>query len=277
MHYVVPNAHVGLLYEDGVFKDILQPGRHHFKQKLFAKKIERTFDLVDTRQRSLVIKGQEILTRDKVAIRVSVLVYFRVVDPAAARHNVENYEARIYEDVQLAARRFLASRELDAILTDRNEISDTVREAVKDAAQSYGVEILRADIKDLVFPGNLRAIMNQVLETDRRAEAKLLAAKKEIEAEKLKAEAAEATQRRELEAARERLHLELAQERERAEAKLEQKKVALQADVDEAIALKAHPELLKLRELQTLETMSMRGARFVVGLSELKPLSLDEN
>lgn len=271
MYYVVPNAHVGLLYEDGVFKDVLQPGRHKLKNKLFAKKIQRKLDLVDTRQRSIVIKGQEILTRDKVAIRVSVLTYFRVVDPAAARHNVESYEARIYEDVQLAARRFLASRELDAILTDRNEISDAVRESVKDAAQSYGVEILRADIKDLVFPGNLRAIMNQVLETDRRAEAKLLAAKKEIEAERLKADAAEATQRRELEAARERLHLELAQQRERCEAELERKKVALKADIEEAIALKSHPELLKLRELETLETMSMRGARFVVGLRDLKP------
>ncbi len=266
MHIVVPNAHVGLLYEDGVFTDVLKPGKHPVRKGYFDK-TKRTVDLVDTRERSLVIKGQEILTRDEVAIRVSVLVYFRVVDAVAAKHNVADYEARIYEDVQLAARRFLASRKLDAILSDRNEISEAVRETVKDAAQSYGVEIKRADVKDLVFPGNLRAIMNQVLETDRRAEAKLLGARKDIEADRLRAEAHQEAQRRALEAERERLELQLEAERQKAEATLELKRVALRAEIEEAEALAAHPELLKLREFHTLTQMAQSGARFVVGMN----------
>ena len=65
--------------------------------------------LVDMRERELTIKGQEILTADKVAIRVSIIVQFRVTDPKAAMHEVENYEERLYSDVQLAARRSLAS------------------------------------------------------------------------------------------------------------------------------------------------------------------------
>ena len=136
----------------------------------------------------MVIKGQEILTADKVAIRVSLQVYFRITDPQSAAHNVASYEDRIYEDVQLAARRFLASRELEAILGDRNEVSDTVRETVREVAASYGVEILRADVKDLIFPGNLREIMNRVLEVERQAEAELIEAKKRGEALRVVAE-----------------------------------------------------------------------------------------
>ncbi|MEZ6124633.1 MAG: SPFH domain-containing protein [Planctomycetaceae bacterium] len=67
---------------------------------------------VDMRQRELTIKGQEILTADKVSLRVSILVQFRVTDPQAAMHEVENYEERLYSDVQLAARRSLASMTL---------------------------------------------------------------------------------------------------------------------------------------------------------------------
>ncbi|HJL29801.1 MAG TPA: SPFH domain-containing protein, partial [Polyangiaceae bacterium LLY-WYZ-15_(1-7)] len=186
--------------------------------------------------------------------------------------HVADYEARIYEDVQLAARRFLASRDLDAILSDRNEISDAVRETVKDAAQGYGVEIHRADVKDLVFPGNLKTIMNQVLETERRAEAKLIQQRKDIEARKLAARADEEAQRRRLEAERERLHLELEAEKERSAAELERQRVALRAEVEQAEALAAHPALLKLRQLETLATMARSGGRFVVGLKDLELL-----
>jgi regulator of protease activity HflC (stomatin/prohibitin superfamily) len=81
--------------------------------------------LVDVRQRELTIKGQEILTADKVAIRVSILVQFRVTDPKAAIHTVENFEDRLYSDVQLAARRSLASMTLEEILTNRNSAEPT--------------------------------------------------------------------------------------------------------------------------------------------------------
>jgi len=185
---MVSQGYIGVLYEDGAFIKVLSPGVYKLKKHWFDS-VQRRIELVDMRERSITIKGQEILTSDKVAIRVSLLVYFRVKDPEAALHNVGLYEERIYEDVQLAARRFLASRTLEAILSDRNEISDAVRDEVKEAAFGYGVEILRADVKDLVFPGNLREIMNQVLETERRAEAKLIQAKKDVEASKIMSDA----------------------------------------------------------------------------------------
>ena len=97
-------ADCGLLYEDGAFKETLAPGKHNLKSGLFDK-VERRVVLVDMRERSLIIKGQEILTSDKVAIRVSILVQFRVSDPKSAVHTVDSFEDRLYSDVQLAARR----------------------------------------------------------------------------------------------------------------------------------------------------------------------------
>ena len=256
--FVVPISHVGLLYEDGAYARLLEPGKHNLKGGWFDS-TDRTVTLVDMRVRSLVIKGQEILTNDKVAIRVSLLVYFRVFDAVAASHNVVNYQERIYEDVQLAARRFLASRLLDAILSDRNEISDAVRQEVHGAAASYGVEIVRADVKDLVFPGNLREIMNRVLETERRAEAQLIDARKEAEATQIRADALRAAELQRLHSEKERIRLT-------AEAEQERLKLELASAVQQAQALVEHPELLKLRQLEALRAMAKDGAKFVIGL-----------
>ena len=255
---IVPESFVGLLYKDGAYVKALTPGRHTFSRGFFDMS-EYTMNLIDMRERSLTIKGQEILTADKVAIRVSLLVYFRVRDAVNAAHNVSSYEERIYEDVQLAARRFLASRDLDAILSDRNEISDNVKDDVSEAASGYGVEILRADVKDLVFPGNLREIMNQVLETERRAEAKLIEARKDAEAQKVRSDA-------ESQMALQKLESKMQQARVTAQAEQERARIRLESEIAEAKALADSPMLLRLRQIEALQEMAKGGGRFTIGL-----------
>lgn len=110
---IIKDGRCGLLYENGTLVRILPSGRHASWHWPWSPRREIVH--VDLRERSTTIKNQEILTADKVAVRLSLLIYFKVVDPKAAQHNVESYEDRIYEDVQLAARRFLATRTLDQI------------------------------------------------------------------------------------------------------------------------------------------------------------------
>ena len=258
---LVPQSSLGLLYEDGAFARELPAGKHRVRSWwMFWDRVVRHVALVDLRERSLTIKGQEILTADKAAIRISLLVYFKVTDARAALHNVTSYEERSYEDVQLAARRFLASRNLTDILNDRNEISDAVRKDVSTSAESDGVEIVRADVKDLVFPGNLREIMNQVLEVERRAEAQLIEARREAEVTRIKAEAESAALRAKLEIQREQI-------RSAAEAERDRQRLRLAWELEEARAIRETPELLKLREMATLAEMAKAGGKFVVGMS----------
>lgn len=254
----IAQSHIGLLYEDAKFVRVLEPGVHTLGRVLFDR-VQRHVKTIDLRERSITIKGQEILTADKVAVRVSLLVYFRVQDATAAAHNVASYEDRIYEDVQLAARRYLASKALDSILTGRNEISDAVRAAVGGSAESYGVEIRRADVKDLVFPGNLREIMNRVIETERHAEARLIEARQEAEALRIKTQAENEAELRRLEAEAERVRV-------KAEAERDQLAIQLENAVAEAKAVAENPQLVRLREIDALRAMANSHAQFFVGL-----------
>lgn len=151
--YIIKDTHRGLLYRDGAFERILGAGRHVFKTspwtRVFGQPEVIEIVLVDMRSRELIIKGQEILTADKVALRVSIVVQFAVIDPKAAVHAVESYEDRLYSDVQLAARRALARMTLEEILTNRNRLSSEILEDVKEIAAGYGVNIARADVRDL--------------------------------------------------------------------------------------------------------------------------------
>src|ERR1700752_5198499 len=131
---IIKDTHRGLWYQDDVLARVLEAGRYElprrsFVQRLLPENLRRRLPkieiaIVDVRERDLTIKGQEILTADKVAIRVNLIVQFRVTDPRAALHQVENYEDRLYSDVQLAARRSLATTQLDEILTNRNRLSE---------------------------------------------------------------------------------------------------------------------------------------------------------
>lgn len=264
----IRTTHRGVRYEDGSFTGVLEAGRYRLPMPLnlgFYRRPRVEILLVDMRERDLTIKGQEILTSDKVAIRVSIVVQFRVVDPRAALEAVENYQERIYTDVQLAARRSLASMTLEAILTNRNRLSEDILSDVKEIASGYGVQILRADVKDLIFPGNLQDIMNRVLAAQRMSEAQLVEARTRAEVQRIEAEAEADIRRAESEANAET-------QRRAAEVEAEVQRIQTEADIQalrereqSAQAYSQHPALLRLIELETLGEMArIANARIYV-------------
>ncbi len=260
LEFIIKDTHRGLWYEDGKLTKILEAGKYKIPWRWWpinGPKVE--VELVDMRERDLTIKGQEILTADKVAIRVSILVQFCVTDPQAAIHRVSNYEERLYSDVQLAARRSLASMPLDEILTNRNRLSEDILQDVTEAAAGYGVAIRRADVKDLIFPGNLQEIMNRVLAAERNSEAQLVEARSRAEVTRLEASTHAEGLRRNAEAESEARRI-----RERADAEaaglraeVEAKVYAERKTVAEMLA--SHPSLLRLEELQALRDLGRHG------------------
>lgn len=270
---IIRDTHRGLKYVDGVLADVLGAGRHTFPRRPwynpFARVPQVDVTLVDLRARDLTIKGQEILTADKVAIRVSILVQFAVVDPTAAVRAVANYEDRLYTDVQLAARRSLAAMSLEDILTNRTRLSDDILREVKEAAAGYGVAIGRADVKDLVFPGNLQDIMNKVLAAERTSEAQLVEARTRAEVQKIDAQT-------KADAGRVQAQADADSVRVRAEADAEAVRVRTLAErqaVEErskaAAAFTTHPALLRLEELGALKELGKNAnARIYLDFAE---------
>jgi regulator of protease activity HflC (stomatin/prohibitin superfamily) len=256
---IVKDTHRALWYENGVLVRILEAGRYKVPGKGWSWFRERPVvevALVDMRERELTIKGQEILTADKVAIRVSIIVQFRVADPKAAMHKVEKYEERLYSDVQLAARRSLAAMTLEEILTNRNRLSEDILADVKEIATRYGVSILRADVKDLVFPGNLQEIMNKVLAAERTSQAQLIEARTKAQTQEIEAEAQAGIRKVKAGAEAEavRLQAQAAAEAQRIKAAAEVK--ALRDSQEAAEAYAKHPALLRLRELDALKDLA---------------------
>jgi regulator of protease activity HflC (stomatin/prohibitin superfamily) len=266
----VRSTHRGLRYVDGRFDRVLEPGRYKLV-RAFAWRRRPVVDiaLVDMREREFTIKGQEILTADKVALRVSIITQYRVVDPVAAIERVAGYEDRLYSDVQLAARRSLASMTLEAILTNRNQLSEDILRDVETVASGYGVEILRADVKDIVFPGNLQDIMNRVLAAQRLAEAQLVEARTKAEREALeagsRADAERVAARARGESRRIAAEADAAATRIRAEAEVD----ALTRLAAAASAYAEHPALLRVRELETLGALGANAeARLYIGFEK---------
>jgi regulator of protease activity HflC (stomatin/prohibitin superfamily) len=257
---IIRSGFRGLRYIDGRFDQVLDPGRYELPQRRRFGGRVATVDVVqvDLRERELNIKGQEILTADKVAVRVNIITHFRVTDPVAAVEQVSDYTDRVYSDVQLAARRSLASMTLEAILTNRNQLSEDILRDVEGVSAGYGVRIIRADVKDLVFPGNLQDVMNRVLTAQRLAEAQMVEARTKADRETL-----EATSR--ANAARLAAESDAEAKRIRADAEVD----ALRRLAEAAEAYAQHPALLRLRELETLGALGANAsARLYIGFDK---------
>jgi regulator of protease activity HflC (stomatin/prohibitin superfamily) len=280
-YVLIKDTHRGLWYEDGVLIRVLDAGRYVIPREYDwmgrrRKRVEVV--LVDTRERDLTIKGQEILTADKVAIRVSIIVQFQVADPRAAKHQVENYEDRLYSDVQLAARRSLASMTLEEILTNRNRLNEDILSDLKEAAAGYGVSILRADVKDIIFPGNLQDIMNRVLAAERTSQAQLVEARTRAEQQRIEAQARTEIQTLEAET-------QVRAKQSQAEADAEIQRIKTEAEIralhereQAANAYAEHPALLRILELQTLtELARSANARIYVSFDRPEKSTADED
>ena len=208
-----------------------------------------------TNKRDIIIKD----THRALWYEDGVLTQFKVTDAVAAIETVAAYEDRLYSDVQLAARRSLASMTLEAILTNRTQLSEDILRDVKEAAAGYGVAILRSDVKDLVFPGNLQEIMNRVLAAERMSQAQLVEARTKAEVQRIEAQTRADSQRMQSQADAESA-------RYRAESDAEATRLAVHAEVQAleerrrlAAAYQEHPALLRLEELAALKELGRNG------------------
>jgi regulator of protease activity HflC (stomatin/prohibitin superfamily) len=182
----VPPDHEVLVYRDGRLAHRVTEGRFvHWKG---AGRV--MFHLADRREQVADVAGQEILTQDKVTLRVNLVVAFRIADPVRATETVSDAAQTLYRDAQLALRAAVGTRPLDALLADKESVGGEVRNVLAARARDYGTEVRSVGLRDVILPGDMKTILNQVVAAQKEAEANLVRRREETAAARSQANTA---------------------------------------------------------------------------------------
>ena len=169
---------VGVLFLDGRYADTLDPGPWAFwKGAADVRVVE-----VDLREATLDVPGQEIMSADKVTLRLNAVATYRVADPRKAICTADDYKQALYREAQLVLRAVVGGRELDALLADKEAVASEAAALLAPRAEGLGLEVAAFGIRDLILPGDMKELMNKVTEARKAAEANLITRREETAA-----------------------------------------------------------------------------------------------
>ncbi|GMQ59293.1 slipin family protein [Vallitalea sediminicola] len=165
-----------LLFYNNTFKTILGAGRYYY----WTKYVDVTAQSIDMRQCQLDMTGQEIMTADKVTLRLNFFCQYKVKDVMKATLEIKNYVNQIYILVQLILREYVGTIKLDELLKMKQEIGDYVLSRLKEKESEMGIEFIYAGIKDVILPGDIKDILNTVLLAEKKAQANVITRREEV-------------------------------------------------------------------------------------------------
>lgn len=163
----VPVGMAGLLFVNGQYAETLPSGTHALWRKIARTRV----DIVDLREQVMEVAGQEIMTQDKVSLRLTALLGYKVVDPRKTVEAVTELTAALYRETQMVLRAEVGGMHLDALLSDKESTASRARRNLTEQARAYGVEILGLGIRDIILPGDMKTLLNQVIEAQKASEA----------------------------------------------------------------------------------------------------------
>ncbi len=174
----VEQGFVGVLFQDGKYVDTCQPGQY-----LFWKDVGKIkFYHVDMREAIVDISGQEIMTADKVTLRINAVVTYRVVDAKASIMASEDARQALYREAQLALRAVIGTYALDDLLGEKEAVAAALEKMLEDRASDLGLAIVDLGIRDVILPGEMKELMNKVIEAHKAADANLITRREETAA-----------------------------------------------------------------------------------------------
>lgn len=173
---MVGEGEVGLVYYDNVLQRQFSKGIYRFWN--YTHNIScRVFDM---KQREMDIVGQEILTKDKIGIRMNVACMFKIRDAVEFAEKISDLKGQLYSAVQLVIRETVGNYKLDEILEAKEKISGEIFVSLKEKEEMFCVNFLTAGIKDIILPGEIREIMNSVLVAEKTAQANVISRREEV-------------------------------------------------------------------------------------------------
>ena len=175
---LVPQHHVAVLYVDGKVHGLLNPGLHAY----WRVNRDLRADIVDLRMQVLEVAGQEILTRDKVALRVNLTAGYRISDVLVAYARQAKPVDYLYKELQFGLRAAVGTRTLDELLEDKGAIDAVVDAHIRRRVEGFGLEVDSVGVKDIILPGDMKAILTKLVEVEKAAQANVIRRREETAA-----------------------------------------------------------------------------------------------
>lgn len=169
---------VGLFYLNGVYQETLAPGRYAFWKNEGRVEVR----MVDLREQVLDVSGQDIMTADKVTLRLNAVLTYLVKDARRTVTVVSDAAQAIYREAQLALRAVVGTKSLDMLLDERDNVADELNEIVAPRLKTIGLELVTLGIRDVILPGEMKDLLNKVIEAKKAAEANLITRREETAA-----------------------------------------------------------------------------------------------
>ena len=174
----VPEHGAGILWIDGKVERLLAAGSYAFWK--FNRNV--SVELVDLRLQAIEVTGQEILTRDKVSLRLNLSATWRYTDVLRAHTQLAKPADHLYRELQFGLRAAVGTRTLDELLENKTVIDEVVTAQVKSKLADYGLQLDGVGVKDIVLPGEMKTILAQVVEAGKSAEANVIRRREETAA-----------------------------------------------------------------------------------------------
>jgi len=174
----VPQHHVGLLFASGKLAEVLAPGLYGYWR--FGRDVRA--ELVDLRLQALDVSGQEILTKDKVGLRINLSASYRITDAQEAYAKQAKPAEFLYRELQFGLRAAVGSRSLDELLENKHVIDEVVMTHVRKAIVGFGLAVDGVGVKDIILPGEMKTILAKVVEAEKVAQANVLRRREETAA-----------------------------------------------------------------------------------------------
>lgn len=174
----IPAWHAGIIRIDGEIQSLLTSGLKGYWR--YQHKID--VEVVDMRLQSLDVSGQEILTKDKVTLRINLSANWRYSDVLLAYQQLSSPLEFLYKELQFALREAVGTRTLDELLENKSLIDSLVSEKIDQVTAGYGIEVASLGVKDIVLPGEMKTILAQVVEAEKSAQANVIRRREETSA-----------------------------------------------------------------------------------------------
>ena len=175
---LVPEHHIVVLYVNGKAERLLEAGQHAF----WKANRDLRGELVDLRLQVLEVAGQEILTKDKVTLRVNLTAGYRVSDVLTAFAKQAKPVDFLYKELQFGLRAAVGTRTLDELLENKTVIDEVVGDHIRRRVQGFGLEVESVGVKDIILPGDMKLILAKVVEAEKAAQANVIRRREETSA-----------------------------------------------------------------------------------------------